>query len=219
MIGVCRLWKEMFASDRIKYAHSSAVIAWTPINVTGLGVLIPMVSATAAAMAIAPIMFYRRGTFVFPIQTGETVSNKAVVYYDAATDAVTTTSSATTFLLGTAIEAGTATSGYVTVELLSFPFSAGNVSKEHLDSGIKPAYIDVAVGTITCSGLTSVESVSGLTGVLATDSGFAQVVVTGANINACVNSVTMSAGKIALTLSTPTGAGATIGYTIKRATA
>jgi hypothetical protein len=225
MIGTCRLIKKSDGeTGQIKYAHSSAVTVWTPIFVSGLGALIPIVTATAAEMADAAIIFYRKGIFNFAIQAAETVAAKVAVYYDTATDKVTTTSSATTYFIGVSVAAGSGTAGYVDVELMPYPFSMGSVSKEHLDSGIKPKYIDVAVGKITVNGLTTVESLSGITdaagvAVLATDSGFAQVTKAGANIDAVVNSIAMSAGKIALTLNTPTGAGAEISYCIKRPTA
>jgi hypothetical protein len=225
MVGTCRLIKKSDGENgQIKYAHSSAVTAWTPIFVSGFGALIPIVTATAAEMAAAAIIFYRKGIFNFAIQTAETVAARAAVYYDTATDKVTTTSSATTYFIGVSVAAGSGTAGYVDVELMPYPFSMGSISKEHLDSGIKPKYIDVAVGKITVSGLTSVESVSGLTdangvAILATDTGFAQVSKVGVDISAQVNSITMSAGKIALTLNTSTGAGAEISYCVKRATA
>ncbi|MDD5363405.1 MAG: hypothetical protein PHN88_14860 [Ignavibacteria bacterium] len=217
-VGVCRLLKES-DGEKIKYAHSSAVTAWTPINVSGLGVLIPTVSATAAEMAASPIMFYRKGTFMFAIQSAVTIAVKQVIYYDTATDKVTNVSSATTFLLGTSIEAGTATAGYVPVELLPYPFSAGSVSLEHLDSGIKPAYIDIAVGTISAGGTATTET-KAVVGVLSTDQLFAEVRTIGGDTTVRILNRTASDGSISVTLSTPMGSGSPkIAYCVKRAAA
>jgi hypothetical protein len=123
MIGKCRQsCPNILSTEKIKYAHSSAVTAWTPIWTDKYGVLIPVVSATAAEMAVTPIEFYCAGRFIFKIYTAITVAAGQIVYYLVATDDVTTTkptavSGTTAFPLGVAVAAGTATAGYVEVEL------------------------------------------------------------------------------------------------------
>lgn len=119
MIGKCRLVSEYEASvDRIQFTHTSAVTAWTPIWSDKFGVLIPMVSADANVEAT----YYRAGQFKFKIVSAGTVAKGDIVYYTVATDDVTTTaatsvSGTTCFPLGRAVEAGSATAGYVTIEL------------------------------------------------------------------------------------------------------
>jgi hypothetical protein len=66
--------------------------------------------------------YYVGGRFKFTIAAGITVTKGAVLYYTIATTDVTTTapsvvSGTTAFPIGRAVEAGTATAGYVTLEL------------------------------------------------------------------------------------------------------
>jgi hypothetical protein len=118
MVGKCLLIKEAEACDRIQFAHTSAVTAWIPIWSEKFGVLIPMVSASANVT----VEYYVGGRFKFSIVSAGTVAKGDIVYYTVATDDVTTTapsavSGTTCFPLGRATEAGSATAGYVTVEL------------------------------------------------------------------------------------------------------
>jgi hypothetical protein len=118
MIGVCRLAKEADKCDRRALSHTSAVTAWTPIFSNKFGVLIPMNSADANVEAI----YYEAGRFIFPIYTAITVAKGDVLYYLVASSAVTNVkptavSATTSFPIGVAVEAGTATAGYVEVEL------------------------------------------------------------------------------------------------------
>jgi len=211
MIGKCRLNEETGNCDRVKYTHSSITVAWTPIFVTGLGSLIPMESKDASVENV----YYRLGRFVFPIQSGETVANKAVVYYDAATDKVTTTSSATTHLIGIAIEAGTGTAGYVTVELLPYPLTAA-ISKENLNSGILPSNIVVYEGAAAAGGTQTTESIV-VSGCLSTDEAWVKIKTAGVDTTAFVKSCKITTdGTIAAILNTPTGAGASLSYRVDR---
>jgi predicted RecA/RadA family phage recombinase len=215
MIGVCRVWKDESASDKIKYAYASAVTAWTPIFVTGLGVLIPCVSADASTS----VMFYRKGTFVFPIQAGVTIANKDVIYYDTATDKVTNVASTTTKLLGTSVEAGSAVAGYVPVELLPYPFSGAQVSLEHLDAGIKPSHITIAAGSFLGTGTGTVETAV-VTGALSTDEIFAEIRTPGLDSACRLLTKSLSADALSIVLSTPLGGAAgRIAYQVKRAAA
>jgi hypothetical protein len=118
MVGKCKLIKEVEACDRIQFTHTSAVTAWTPIWSDKFGVLIPMVSADANV----EVTYYLGGRFKFTIVSAGTVAKGDIVYYTIATGDVTTTapstvSGTTAFPLGRATEAGSATAGYVTIEL------------------------------------------------------------------------------------------------------
>lgn len=118
MVGKCELIKEVEACDRIQYTHTSAVTAWTPIWSDKFGVLIPMYSRDANVEGV----YYTGGRFKFSIVSAGTVAKGDLVYYTVATDDVTTTapsavSGTTCFPLGRAVEAGSATAGYVTIEL------------------------------------------------------------------------------------------------------
>jgi hypothetical protein len=119
MVGKCRLINEAEQCDRILYTHTAAVTAWTPIWSDKFGVLVPMVSKDANVEG----SYYLGGRFMFTIVSAGTVAAGDIVYYTTATDDVTTTApsavaAATCFPLGRAIEAGTGTAGYVTIELL-----------------------------------------------------------------------------------------------------
>jgi hypothetical protein len=119
MVGSCRLVSEQkLCEDRIQYTHTSAVTAWTPIWSNAFGVLIPMTSESADVETT----YYRGGQFKFDIIAAGTVAKGDVVYYTVATDDVTTTapsavSGTTCFPIGRAVEAGSGTTGYVTIEL------------------------------------------------------------------------------------------------------
>jgi hypothetical protein len=118
MIGACRLVKEVASCDRVTYAHSSAVVAWTPIFTKNFGVLIPMVSVDADVS----VAYYRAGIFNYAIADGVTVAQGDHLYYTVSTGKVTTTAPSTVtpttaFYLGRASAAGSATAGYVNVEV------------------------------------------------------------------------------------------------------
>jgi hypothetical protein len=211
MIGKCRLAQEATLCDRIQYTHSSATVAWTPIWVSGLGWLIPMTSKDASVVNV----FYRAGRFNFAIQAAETVANKTVVFYDTATDKVTNTSSATTHLLGIAVEAGSGTAGYVTVEVLHFPLSAT------ISSGvfISPSHITVFEGTFAAGGTQTTETKL-LTGCLSTDEVWMKVKTLGGDTSSVIRNTSIADGSISCTLNTPMGTGSPkISYHVDRASA
>lgn len=119
MVGQCRLIQEEEACDRIQYTHTSAVVAWTPIWTETFGVLIPMTSEDANVETT----YYQGGRFNFHIADAITVAKGQMLYYTIATTDVTTTaptavSGTTAFPLGIAVAAGSATAGYVDVEIL-----------------------------------------------------------------------------------------------------
>lgn len=117
MVGKCYLAQN--DSDVIVYAHGSAVTAWTPIFVAGLGVLVPQVSNDASVST----SFYNKGVFKFTIASAVTVSKGDPLYYDSAAGKVQKTLPTTGFYLGVAVENGTATAGYVNVAINKEPMS------------------------------------------------------------------------------------------------
>jgi hypothetical protein len=201
----CQLSQEnKLPLDMIMYAHSAAVTAWTPIYVAGIGVLIAVVSA----LINTSTQYIKSGRFIFDIQTAETVAQFAVVYYDTATDKVTTTSSATTFLLGFAVEAGTGTAGTVIVELLPHPLSA-QISQENLDSGILPSHIVKYAGTFAAGGTQTTET-KVIASALSTDIVVMQVKTLGGDATAYIRSSTAADGSISCLLNTPMGTGSPV---------
>lgn len=190
--------------DIIKYAHSAAVTAWTPIYVAGIGVLIAIVSA----LINTSTQYIKSGRFVFDIQAGETVAQFASVYYDTATGKVTTTSSATTFLLGFACCAGTGTAGTVIVELFPYPLSS-QISQENLDSGILSSHIVKYAGSFAAGGTQTTETKVVATAA-STDIVLMQVRTLGGDVTAVIRTSYASDGSIACTLNTPMGTGSPV---------
>lgn len=90
---------------------TSAVTAWTPVFVAGLGALIPKVTADANVK----VAYIRSGRYQFPITTSLTVSRGRAVYYNSAANTVQETIPAAGFYLGVAADNGTGTAGYVDV--------------------------------------------------------------------------------------------------------
>jgi hypothetical protein len=148
MTGSCRLAKEAECCDCIQFAHTAAVTAWTPIWSELFGVLIP----TFSAVANATVTCYQSGRFVFKIAAGVTVARGAIIYYNTTNDDVQLTSpGASGFLLGQAVEAGSAVAGYVQVEIFKGSTSvAGGISVFGSDGKFKAAYqtIDLAVAAL-----------------------------------------------------------------------
>jgi hypothetical protein len=64
---------------KIKYTHNEDVNAWEPINVEGLGVLVP-VTTTKQNL---PCVYYRFGCFKFTVAEDETINVGDAVYYDS----------------------------------------------------------------------------------------------------------------------------------------
>lgn len=111
MVGKCYKSSE---GGVIKYAHSAIVTAWTPIYVAMIGVLIPIASAAANAMAA----YETTGVFKFVVANNIAVSVGDRLYYDSANGVVQLTKPAAGFILGTAITAGTGNAaGTVMVEV------------------------------------------------------------------------------------------------------
>jgi hypothetical protein len=117
-MGVCRLVQEKTLLDRVNYTSSSATTALTPIFTKEYGPLIPLNTKDASVANT----YYRSGVFNFKIASAVTVANGDHLYYTLATSNVTnvapaTITTTTAFYVGRAVTAGSATAGYVDVEV------------------------------------------------------------------------------------------------------
>ena len=100
--------------NKIKYTHNEDVNAWEPINVEGLGVLVP-VTTTKQGL---PCVYYRFGCFKFTVADDETIQVGDAVYYDSVNKVVQDTTPDTGFYLGRALTGGTGNeAGTVSVEV------------------------------------------------------------------------------------------------------
>ena len=106
-------------TESVKYTHSSAVSAWDPIYVDGLGVLIAHDDYDASAEGL----YYIQGRFLFDITTGVTISQGNKVYYDVSANTVRKANDSNLtvgdFYCGRAPKAGTAAGGYAYVDINS----------------------------------------------------------------------------------------------------
>lgn len=200
------------SNDVIRYAHSAAVTAWTPIFVSGIGVLVPMVSAAINVETT----YYIQGRFLADIASAVSVSQFDPLYYDTDADKVQKTVPTNGGFIGYAVKAGTATAGYVELQLCGNVFS-GMISKEQLDGSVQPSNIVVYEGSVAAGGTQTTESIA-IAGCLTTDEAWVKVKTPGVDTTAFVKSCKIStAGTIAAILNTPTGAGASLSYRVDRA--
>jgi hypothetical protein len=112
MVGKC-IYKH--DGGIVERAHTAAVTAWTPVYIAGLGVCIPQISADANPAV--KTTFYVKGVFRFAIDTSITVTQGDRLWYDGTATKVQKTIPAVGFLLGLAMESGTAVAGYVDVSI------------------------------------------------------------------------------------------------------
>ena len=152
---VSQLSSERF--EKIAYKHDRDVNAWEPINVSGLGPLIPVVNTKANQLCV----YYRFGVFKFTVANSNTIAAGDAVYYNSASRVVQKTPPApdTGFYLGKAVSSGTGNStGTVSVEvsLNDNPAITGDFGTENITTtgNVSCANV-VASGDITCDDLTS----------------------------------------------------------------
>jgi hypothetical protein len=198
----------------IRYAHTAAVTAWTPIFVALIGVLIPIVTAAINVETT----YYRCGVYKCDITGGVTITQFQKVYYITATDKVTNVDpgAAAGFLLGFAISAGTATAGYVDVCIYEHPMSS-QITARMLATGLRPSYITVYEGTFEAGGTQTTET-KVISGVLSTDEAWMEVKTLGGDVTSYIRSVTAADGSISCILNTPMGTGSpVIKYRVDRA--
>lgn len=109
---VSQLSEERF--EKITYKHNAAVNAWEPINVTGLGPLIPVANAEANQLCV----YYRFGIFKFTVAESTIITAGNAVYYNSASRVVQKTIPGDGFYLGKAVSSGTGNpTGTVSVEV------------------------------------------------------------------------------------------------------
>lgn len=153
--SVSQLSEERF--EKIAYKHNADVNAWEPINVSGLGPLIPVVNTKANLLCV----YYRFGIFKFTVADSNTIAAGEAVYYDSANKVVQDTApgAGAGFYLGKALSggAGNAT-GTVSVEvsLNDNPAITANFGAENITTtGNLTCAKVIASGDITCNDLTS----------------------------------------------------------------
>jgi hypothetical protein len=171
--SVSQLSEERF--EKIAYKHDRDVNAWEPINVSGLGPLIPVVNTKANQLCV----YYRFGIFKFTVANSNTIAAGDAVYYDSASRVVQKTIPGDGFYLGKALSGGTGNaSGTVSVEvsLNDNPAIAANFGTENITTtgNITCAKVtasdDITCGgDITCDNLTSSGIVVGKATVKTTD--------------------------------------------------
>jgi len=154
------------SAAKIQYKHDAAVTAWTPIDVSGLGPIIPVVNAEANQLCV----YYRFGVFKFTVANSIEIAIGDAVYYDSANKVVQKIVPLAGFYLGKAVSSGTGNpTGTVSVEvsLNDNPAIAGDFGTENITTtgDITCAEVTttgditcanvVASGDITCDDLTS----------------------------------------------------------------
>lgn len=151
--SVSQLSEERF--EKIAYKHNADVNAWEPINVSGLGPLIPVVNTKANQLCV----YYRFGIFKFTVANSIAIAAGEAVYYDSVNKVVQDTAPDTGFYLGKALSGGTGNAtGTVSVEvsLNDNPAITANFGSENITTtgNITCAKV-IASGDITCDDLTS----------------------------------------------------------------
>ena len=143
------------SAAKIQYKHNAAVTAWTPINVSGLGPIVPVVNAEANQLCV----YYRFGVFKFTVANSNAIAAGDAVYYDSVNKVVQDTAPGTGFYLGRAVSSGTGNStGTVSVEVslndnppIDSDFGSDNITTT---GNVSCANV-IASGDITCDDLTS----------------------------------------------------------------
>ena len=155
---VSQLSEERF--EKITYKHNAAVNAWEPINVEGLGPLIPVANTKANLLCV----YYRFGIFKFTVANDITIAAGEDVYYDSGNKVVQNTPLDSGFYLGKALSGGTGNeAGTVSVEvsLNDNPAITGNFGAENITTtgNIKCANV-TADGDINCNDLTTTGNIA-----------------------------------------------------------
>jgi hypothetical protein len=156
--SVSQLSEERF--EKIAYKHDRDVNAWEPINVSGLGPLIPVVNTKANQLCV----YYRFGIFKFTVAESTTITAGDAVYYNSVNKVVQKTVPSTGFYLGKAVSSGTGNStGTVSVEvsLNDNPAITANFGSENITTtGDVSCANVVASGDITCNDLASTGNIT-----------------------------------------------------------
>ena len=157
----------LLSVDKVLYAYASAATVGTPINVTCFGALVPIASYAATI----PGEYYRFGRFRANITNGVTISQGDAVYYITATGFVTNVLASGNWLIGMAVEdgsaAGTSASPgpYVIVDLNSFSSFPTTGSGNILTTGTLTTGAATITGASTVTGTFAVTGATQVTGV------------------------------------------------------
>ena len=182
--SVSHLSEERF--EKITYKHDRDVNAWEPINVSGLGPLIPVVNTKANLICV----YYRFGIFKFTVADSNTIAAGDAGYYDSVNKVVKNTTPDTGFYLGKALSggAGNAT-GTVSVEVSlndNPAITADFVSESITTTGNITCVKVIASGDITCDDLTSsgkvVSTSSQVIGIATVKTANADVILTAGEV-------------------------------------
>jgi hypothetical protein len=161
----------LLSVDKVLYAYASAATVGTPINVSCFGAIVPIASYGATV----PGEYYRFGRFRANISTGITISQGDAVYYITATGFVTNALEGGNFLIGMAVEAGsaigtsTAPGPYVLVDLNSF-----SSFPTTLNAAISTTNT-AALGATTITGASTVTGTFAVTGATQVTGVFTQI--------------------------------------------
>jgi septum formation inhibitor MinC len=102
------------SAAKIQYKHNAAVTAWTPIYVSGLGPIVPVVNAEANQLCV----YYRFGVFKFTVANSIEIAIGDAVYYNSVSGVVQKAIPDNGFYLGKAVSSGTGNpTGTVSVEV------------------------------------------------------------------------------------------------------
>lgn len=189
-------------TESVKYNNAAAAAAGEVIFVAGIGVMV----AQNAYDASADGEYYVKGIFQFDLTAGVTASQGDKIYFDkSANTAILSSSTSLTeedFYLGRAVSNGTASGGYVDVEI-------NNNKIDALASGkLLPASVVILAGLQTCVNFTLVtnatlETILATTIVLATDNAVVGLADVPTETTARVMWAKCNAGSITVGLNTP----------------
>ena len=151
---VSQLSSERF--EKITYKHNADVNAWEPINVEGLGPLIPVANTKANLLCV----YYRFGIFKFTVANSITITAGDAVYYDSLNKVVRDAPLDSCFYLGKALSGGIGNeTGTVSVEVsLNNPAITANFGSENITTTGNITSGDIncndlaSTGNITCTG-------------------------------------------------------------------
>ena len=192
------------SAAKIQYKHNAAVTAWTPIYVSGLGPIVPVVNAEANQLCV----YYRFGVFKFTVANSIEIAIGNAVYYNSASGVVQKTPPAPGdgFYLGKAVSSGTGNpTGTVSVEvsLNDNPPIDSNFESDNITTTGDVSCTDVfASGNVAANGkiVSTSSQVIGKAAVKTFDAADADVALTGADVLGGIIKVTPTIDGIKITL-------------------
>ena len=207
--------------ETVKYTNSSAVSAGEVIFVAGIGAMIASTDYDASAEGV----YYVKGIFQFHIADSATITQGTKCYWDYGSNHLIASSSTSLsisggdFYLGRAVADGSATAGYVDVEINNNRIDFSGLGRT------VPAAVIVEHGLQTCVNVTlatnaTLETIL-LTQVLTTDTAFVQYAdAPDGDATSRVIWAKCNSGSVTVGLSTPANASASstrLSYRVCRA--